>query len=221
MSRARPRGRFNFNSRRVTEIASLVRHRHPEGLPETDDAIIYLQAIWWHVPVKGADIGFEIENFLIKTGVKLPRDLSQLNTLIAKYADALTIDQPKRRDATALGRFLRLTLAERTATGITTIRAFDVTLKEMRKFAAQRKRDSDRLRAEKNRRAKGMKVRRVYLANALSRKQPWSSLGISRRTWERRRRCISSQNPRRRKMSQVRRKHTSIDSYRLATKAAS
>lgn len=217
--RQRPRGKFNFNSRRVTEIASLVRHRHPEGLPDTDDAIIYFQAIWWHVPIKGADIGFEIENFLIKTGVKLPPDSSRRNSLIAKYADALLIEQPKRRDATALGRFLKLTLAERTATGITTIRPFDVTPKEMRQFAAKRKRDTDRLRAEKIRRAKGMKIRRVYLANSLSRKQPWNSLGISRRTWERRR--VSYQSHRKRKMSLVRREHTSIGSYRLATKAAS
>lgn len=207
--RPRPRVKFNFNSRRITEIAALIRYRHSEGLPDTDDAIIYLQAIWWHIPVKGADIDFEIENFLIKTGIKFPLDAAQRKLLIKKYTDTLTVDQPKRRDATALGRFLKLTLAERTAAGITTIRPFDVTTKEMRQFAAKRKREADRLRAEKNRRAKGMKIRRVYLANSLSRKQPWNSLKISRRTWERRRRALSKDS-RKQRMSQVRRKHSSL-----------
>ena len=51
------------------------------------------------------------------------------------------------------------------------------------------KREHERSRGERRRRAAGAIDRQTYEANSLSRQRPWEAEGISRRTWERRRRA--------------------------------
>ena len=51
------------------------------------------------------------------------------------------------------------------------------------------KRERERSRGERRRRAAGAIDRQTYEANSLSRQRPWDAEGICRRTWERRRRA--------------------------------
>jgi hypothetical protein len=53
----------------------------------------------------------------------------------------------------------------------------------------ERKRISARDRMERRRRRKGAKPRALYEGKSLSRQKPWAKDGISRRTWERRRKA--------------------------------
>lgn len=54
-----------------------------------------------------------------------------------------------------------------------------------------RKRRLDRERQERVRRAAGRSIRAEWLAASLSSLKPWEAEGISRRTWERRRKEMS------------------------------
>jgi len=83
---------------------------------------------------------------------------------------------------------LRLSYAERTRLGITTIGAFDVNKRERAKRRKHRKRIRDRDRQARKRAERGALPRPEYLARSLARTQPWKRCGIHRRTWERRRR---------------------------------
>lgn len=56
-----------------------------------------------------------------------------------------------------------------------------------REAARQRKRERERTWRRAVRAAQGGRDRQTYLQQSLSRLQPWRELGVSRRTWERRR----------------------------------
>lgn len=90
---------------------------------------------------------------------------------------------PQRWKADALAWRLHLTMEQRTVLGITTIGAFDVPRAARIKLRKQRDRD----RKAKQRRAAGMKPRKVYEQQSITSAQPWIAEGISRRTWYRRR----------------------------------
>jgi hypothetical protein len=99
-------------------------------------------------------------------------------------ADAIAIidfakASPKARSADAVARQIGLTYLVREKLGITTIGSIDIK-KRARKELRKRK---ARLREEHRRRARGAKPH----SESLSRTQPWKALGISRSTWERRR----------------------------------
>jgi len=93
--------------------------------------------------------------------------------------------KPYKWSADALGAEIGLLDdAVRTLLGIRTIGAVDVPKAEREKRRAQRKAETKRAK----RRAAGSKPRAVYEAESLSRTKPWEAEGISRSTWERRRR---------------------------------
>lgn len=93
---------------------------------------------------------------------------------------------PQRWKADALAWRLRLTMEQRTMLGITTIGAVD-----MNKGArTKRRKQKDRERKAAKRRAKGVKPRKVYEGQSLSRSKPWEAEGISRRTWYRRQNAL-------------------------------
>lgn len=94
------------------------------------------------------------------------------------------IASPRRWKADALAWALRLTMEQRTMLGITTIGAFDVPKSARTKLRKKR----DRERKANQRRANGVKPRKVYEAQSISRAKPWIAEGISRATWYRRKR---------------------------------
>jgi hypothetical protein len=93
---------------------------------------------------------------------------------------------PRKFSAATLGKLLRLTDAERTALGITTIRAFDVSWAEM----VARRRERDR-QYRANRRL----AERASRPAPLSQTKPWEAEGISRATWYRRQKAADETNP--------------------------
>ena len=96
---------------------------------------------------------------------------------------------PRYWTSPALAEALRLTEAERVALGgVPTIGAIDVTGEQRKE--SRKERGKERKKAA--RRAKGAMSREEYLAEAKSRTKPWEVEGISRRTWERRRRRDAS-----------------------------
>ena len=80
-----------------------------------------------------------------------------------------------------LGSRLNLVDVERQKLGITTIRAVDVDKAQL----LERRKQKDRERKERCRRAGGAKPRAQYEAQSLSRTKPWEALGMKRAKWYR------------------------------------
>lgn len=91
--------------------------------------------------------------------------------------------KPKAR---TLGQRLNVTYGERARLGLRTIGPCDMTEAGMALIRKQKRRQRDKLRRQR-------KPRAEYLAASLSQTKPWLTLGISRRTWERRR--VASVHP--------------------------
>jgi hypothetical protein len=94
--------------------------------------------------------------------------------------EALTervLAHPRRWTADALGKRLRLSDAERTALGVTTIGAYDVPKAER----LARRRELNHAAKTAKRRAAGARPR----VESAARTRPWAALGMSRRTWYR------------------------------------
>lgn len=161
---------FNIARLRAREIANLVKYRHGR-LPNTDDKVIYIDAVRSHLQPRDGDLAFALENWCRQVGAVL-----HWNDIKAAVAKA-----PHRTRADTLGRALRLLDAERAACKIVTIGAIDVDKAER----AERRKAKHRERARQRRIAAGATPR----DQSLSRTQPWKSLGISRSTWERRRKA--------------------------------
>lgn len=91
------------------------------------------------------------------------------------------ITRPQRWRADKLAWRLGLNEADRTALGITTIGAIDLS----RADRIKRRKAKHRRLAIARRRAKGAKPRAQYLATSISRTRPWLQLGMSRAKWYR------------------------------------
>jgi hypothetical protein len=87
--------------------------------------------------------------------------------------------------AKTAGNMLEITADERWRCHITTMDPIDETRAERKSLQRQ----SDRERKQRERRANGIRTRREYEATSLSSTKPWLALGVSRRTWERRRKA--------------------------------
>jgi hypothetical protein len=108
---------------------------------------------------------------------------------------AAAIAKPRRWRADTLAKRLNLTEADRRRLRIRTIGACDCTKENRAAACREKKRLRDRERGRQKRRAAGVKSRADYLASALTTIKPWMAEGISRRTWERRRRRAPGAGP--------------------------
>lgn len=97
------------------------------------------------------------------------------------------IANPQKWKADALAWRMRLTKEDRRMLGVTTIGAID----ENKAARTKRRKALDRQRKENARRAKGVKPRKTYEYQSISKAKPWEAEGISRRTWYRRNRGTS------------------------------
>jgi hypothetical protein len=168
--------------RRRNEIEDLIRHRHVT-LPDTDDRETYLRFWAWH-NLRSPRQEHDLEDLCKRLGATVPATEITATVRYVKRRDL------RRFSARTLGKHLRLTDDERLLLGITTIEAFNITRAERRRIRREEKRMKERQR----RRANGIRPRAVYLEeNRLSRTQPWRTEGISRRTWERRRKAAVTQ----------------------------
>jgi hypothetical protein len=176
------RGRpLSIAALRIAELNRIFAARYGTTLPD-DDA--------------GRDEAFVMAHHLARRlGDPLQRIASWLELqapwMTAAEVDALittVLAKPLRWRADTLASRLNLRDGERHRLGIRTIGAVDVTKAERKGRRGER----ERLRKEQRRRNAGAKPRRCYLAAAASRIRPWVALGISRRTWYRRRGTTAS-----------------------------
>jgi hypothetical protein len=108
-----------------------------------------------------------------------------------EFAWRIAAERPIKLKADSIAAWLGCTYAERTMLGFTTIGACDLTRVERKKATRKRRTETERERCRKV----GVRPRAEYLANSLSRTRPWEAEGISRSTWERRRRNAVTQVP--------------------------
>jgi hypothetical protein len=181
---------YNRTSHRLREIERIVRHRYGV-IPDTDDADIilgevaccYQHLLWKKFGRPTFDKLLEwlqlwCEQFGPGVSILLLREVARE---VCRRPHLSTADECAER--------LRLTYNERTHLRITTIGSHDVDKRERAKRNKARKRKRDRVRAAGKRAMRGAVCRKQYLANSVSATQPWKAEGISRRTWERRRRA--------------------------------
>jgi len=84
-----------------------------------------------------------------------------------------------------IGKRLGLTNAERETLKLWPFLPIDKTAEQIAEQAKARERE----RRARKRRERGVRTRKAYLAELASRPKPWIAEGISRRTWERRRKA--------------------------------
>jgi hypothetical protein len=168
------KGRDGFNLRylRRNEIVALAR-RH--GVADTCDLDRFLIAWFWHRPPSADED---------QTGavIEIARRMGKPDLTEAEAEEVIDGSQQRRPifNADKLGQYLRLSDATRARTGIRTIGAHDVSKRQRTLRRKQRARE----RQDRLRRRRGARPR----SQSLSRTKPWEAQGISRRTWERRRR---------------------------------
>jgi hypothetical protein len=160
---------------RVRDLNKLFRARYGEILPDDDSGRDDVAIVAHHL-AQYAD-GHPARRITQWVRLRAPwMPIAELDALIAE-----AIAKPKRWRADKLAWRLRLTAADRSALRITTIGAIDASKGQR----SARRRERDRKRKMLNRRASGAQPRPEYEAQSLERAQPWTMLGISRRTWYR------------------------------------
>ena len=170
------RGCYDIRRRRRREIEALVRDI---GAAETDEYPRYL-VLWAQALPENADrmIGI-LRNASLRMRHQITED--EARDIIE---EARTTSRPRTPDGWA--RALGLTYARRQRIGITTIGAIDVNKRQRTQLRKLRAHE----RYRRRRQALGVTPR----TQSLSALKPWAAEGISRRTWERRRRADANSN---------------------------
>ena len=180
----RSRNSFDMGLARLREIEAIISHMFargfipdPSGTDDWDSCVAF---------IRQAALAMTDQDMTAWCRKWAPWADADLIARIEREAEhrARWTDKSTRGDV--CGRELGLTWAMRCELGIKTITAAGMTAKESRDAAKQRKNEKDRTRQERKRRAAGVQDRESYLANTLTRQEPWLAFGISRRTWERR-----------------------------------
>lgn len=161
---------------RLRELAKVMRARHGAG-PVTDQtaALDYAVFAAHHIGEPNAIARWiDLHTPCLPTGVR---------DEIVRAA----VEEPRKWKAAQAGQFLRLSYDERSALGITTIRAQDLTRAEHQILKDLRKRERDRAKAEARRRRAGAVSRGEYLKQAISTSAAAAKIGVSARTLRARR----------------------------------
>ena len=180
------RRKVSLAALRIRDLNRLFRARYGETLPDDDSGRDDARIMAHHLAsLSGDPRRHVLEWFKLRAPWLSLADADKL--LIEAIA------KPRRWRADRLAWRLRLIEVDRAALGITTIGAIDKGLADRLKRRQERKRAF----REAQRRARGARARADYEAQSLSRTQPWKAEGISRRTWERRRKSqrVASPNP--------------------------
>jgi hypothetical protein len=169
------RGGYDIRRRRRREIEALVQDLGPAEIDYPRHLVLWAQAL-----PENADrmIGI-LRNASRRMGHEITED--EARDIIE---EARSTSRPRTPDGWA--RALGLTYARRQRIGITTIGAIDVSRLQRTHLRKLRERERYRQR----RQALGATPR----TQSLSALKPWAAEGISRRTWERRRRADANSN---------------------------
>lgn len=170
-----PRGSPQLIGRkRLRELEALYSKRYGAHLPYDDAGIDDLTLAAHHIAQLG---GGGFPHIVAWAAEHMP----DMPTAAAEALAKRVMANPRRWKAATLGWRLGLTDAERTALGITTIRAAgvaDADMRERRKAKQRACRDRWRQRQRDSRPPEPK-------PEPLSRTRPWEALGMSRRTWYR------------------------------------
>jgi hypothetical protein len=170
------RGGYDIRRRRRREIEALVQDI---GAAETDEYPRYL-VLWAQALPENADrmIGI-LRNASLRMGHEIAED--EARDIIE---EARSTSRPRTPDGWA--RALGLTYARRQRIGITTIGAIDVNKRQRTQLR--------KLRAHERYRRRRQALGATPRTQSFSALKPWAAEGISRRTWERRRRADANSN---------------------------
>jgi hypothetical protein len=177
MSSRRPKTEI-MRRLRLGNLRTLLRARCAHTLPDDDAGREYLWELL--LPVS---LGPEAERTIHNTiEIWAPWiDVKERFDLVAQIER--TPAHVRRVKATTLGERLRVTSEERECLKLWTITPVDLTDKQLK----EQRKAKHRARMQRLRRTAGNKARTEYEAASLSKTRPWLALGISRRTWYRRR----------------------------------
>ncbi len=159
-------------ARRVKELGRVYYDKYPNGLPHNG-------------------LGAKYARYMCRTMAFLPDDRRaqwlerQAAWMDAKSRDYILSLGPYWYADRSLGNHLELHDEDREGLQTWSIEAIDVSYEERQVI----NRKKNRRAQEKRRRKQGAQPREQYEAESLSRIQPWKAEGISRRTWERRRKA--------------------------------
>jgi hypothetical protein len=156
---------------RVSQLERLFASRYGQTLPDDDAGRDDLFVAAHHVCTKGGDI-------IAWASLWAP----WLGDTEARKLAARVSANPLRWKADTLAARLNVSYAERQRLKLTTIGAVDVPASGRELLRKQR----NKQRKTDARRAKGAKPRAVYEAESAESTRPWAALGISRRTFYRR-----------------------------------
>lgn len=160
---------------RIAELNRYLNYRYGCELPDDDAGRADLEIMVSHLVRKFGEPFRWVWNFASHRARWMPD--AELRAMTNR-----AVATPKKWRADTLGRALRLTMGERTKLAITTIRAFDQTKEQLEQARREQRRKAD----EKRRRAKGIKPRADYLAEAGRKRKEREAQGVSRATHYRR-----------------------------------
>lgn len=171
---ARKRPPFSLTAKRIAELEDLFHTRYRNTLPDDADGRACAEIMVHHLAGLRDDPRRSIPPWLEQWA-------PWLSIAAAKDLMADAILRPRRWKADKLAWRLKLTDADRTELGITTIGAIDIgkAARDQRRRAAHREFMIER------RRRQGSKPRAQYEAQSISRAKPWATLGMSRAAWYR------------------------------------
>lgn len=190
-ARIREKNPKNFSRarKRLRELECIISSRHG-SVPDTDDADLYLTPVanCFYVIAFGLDRSASVDKvldlFLLWCELRAPHvGVDQATEIVRRVCAG----PPELIDDDTVGRDIRLPYEERLRHDARTIGSFDADKATRKKLAKARKRKRDRVNAAAKRRASGATPRAVYEAKSLSKTQPWIAEGISRSTYDRRR----------------------------------
>lgn len=175
--RKRGRSKPQMASLRVRDLNRLFSARYGHTLPDDDAGRDDAQVMAHHLVSLSGNPAERVTNWL-----ELRCPWFTIGATKALVAEVLT--HPVRWRADNLAWRMRLTAADRATLRITTIGAIDASKDDR----AATRRERARERRQRKRRAKGVKPREQYEAQAISRAKPWIEAGMSRATWYRKHR---------------------------------
>jgi hypothetical protein len=170
---------------RYGHVLKLIRFRYgANGVPNDDAGRPDLMELIWLASSAPAGADKKVRNcielYAPWMDEKEKRDLMELVAMTPTYE--------KAKNSQELGNKLLLSNADRERLKLYSIRPHDLTTEEFEEQSKARKNAS---RASKRRRD-GVRTREEYLAECRNKPKPWLAEGISRCTWERRRRKVVS-----------------------------
>jgi hypothetical protein len=176
------RPHFDMQAMRLKEFSIIIRDRHGETIPWTDDVSIYVEFLGHTFAC--SDVSRVEKRLLSWCNLYIPE--MPLHE-IKRIAEAVTArPRPRRFTADAAAIFLNVTYDERTKLDLTTIGACDVDKAGREEIKKEKNRVREKERGKRKRLAAGCKTRKEYEKNSLSQTKPWEHLGISRSTYYRR-----------------------------------